>query len=206
MMPGMDGIETLHLMKENKLGGEIPVIMLTANAIVGDKERYLQEGFDDFISKPIIPGKLDKMILKHLPKNLIRKEGEVTEMQVEKFQSKELNELCRRLPEFDFEMGMATCSGDEEFYLELMQDFTRLPIKNELSAYYQENNYKNYCIRIHGFKNSAYSVGAKELGDLAYEMEKLTKEELPKEILDKQDRLFEQFDKICQVYAEVINR
>lgn len=67
MMPGMDGIETFHVMREEGLCEGVPVIMLTANAIVGDRERYLGEGFDDFLSKPIVPDVLDEMILHYLP-------------------------------------------------------------------------------------------------------------------------------------------
>ncbi len=77
MMPEMDGIETLHAIRDNKLCEGIPVIMLTANAIVGDREKYITEGFDDFLSKPIIPDELDKMILKHLPEELVITEGNI---------------------------------------------------------------------------------------------------------------------------------
>jgi len=206
MMPEMDGIETLHLMKENKLSGETPVIMLTANAIVGDKEKYFQEGFNDFISKPIIPGELDKMILKHLSSDLVRTENEAKETQNKRFKSEELNLLSRCLPEIDFEKAMVYCSGSEEFYLELLQDFVNLPIKKELSAYYQKGSYKNYSIRVHAFKNNAYSIGAQKLGDLSCEIEKLTKEGFPDEICDKQEELFEQFEKICRQYAKAISR
>ena len=71
MMPEMDGIETLHIMKEKKLYENTPVIMLTANAIVGDRERYLAEGFDDFVSKPVIPQALNEVLLKYLPEEKI---------------------------------------------------------------------------------------------------------------------------------------
>ena len=47
------------------------VIMLTANAIVGDRERYLAEGFDDFVSKPVIPQALNEVLLKYLPEEKI---------------------------------------------------------------------------------------------------------------------------------------
>jgi len=66
MMPEMDGIETLHIIKKEKLCDDTPIIMLTANAISGDREMYLDEGFDDFISKPIIPAVLDEMLKKYL--------------------------------------------------------------------------------------------------------------------------------------------
>ena len=62
MMPEMDGIETLQNLK--KLPGITlpPVVVLTANAIAGMREKYLNAGFDEYLSKPINPGELDKVI------------------------------------------------------------------------------------------------------------------------------------------------
>ena len=54
------------IIKKEKLCDDTPIIMLTANAISGDREMYLDEGFDDFISKPIIPAVLDEMLKKYL--------------------------------------------------------------------------------------------------------------------------------------------
>lgn len=73
MMPEMDGIETLHHLKEMpecRLENTA-VIALTANAISGAKEMYLAEGFDAFLSKPINPEKLEQMILRLLPRELL---------------------------------------------------------------------------------------------------------------------------------------
>lgn len=68
MMPDMDGIETFHRMQdmENNLSKDAVVIMLTANAVNGAKEEYIKEGFDDFMSKPIVPEKLEEMIKKYI--------------------------------------------------------------------------------------------------------------------------------------------
>ena len=71
-----------------------------------------------------------------------------------------------------------------------------MKIKEELLEYSRQSDCKNYCIRIHGFKNTAYSIGAKELGDLAYEMEKLSREGLPEEIKELQEQLFEKYDRL----------
>ena len=62
MMPEMDGIETLHVLK--KLDGyELPpIVALTANAIAGMKEMYLNEGFDEYLSKPINTTELNRII------------------------------------------------------------------------------------------------------------------------------------------------
>lgn len=73
MMPEMDGIETLQNMKllTDNLNGEVPVIMLTANAIVGAKEEYMQAGFTDYLTKPIQETELLEMLLKYLPEELV---------------------------------------------------------------------------------------------------------------------------------------
>ena len=71
MMPEMDGIETLHHIKEERLAIGTPIIMLTANAIAGDREMYLEEGFDDFISKPVMPKALDEMLIQYLKDKVI---------------------------------------------------------------------------------------------------------------------------------------
>ncbi|MBP3420698.1 MAG: response regulator [Lachnospiraceae bacterium] len=185
MMPEMDGIETLHAIKEEKLCEGTPIIMLTANAIVGDKERYLQEGFDDFLSKPIIPDKLDRMILKHLDK-----QQEILS----------LDTLRTRFPEIDFDAGMLTCGGDEALYAELFRDFVELEIVDQLQQFYEKGDFKNYCIRIHGFKNSAYSIGAKEIGDLAFEMEQMTREEFPEELQTVWNKWMERYMDLCRKY------
>lgn len=74
MMPNMDGIETLHKMQEMEgyLCKGTPVVALTANAISGAKEMYLSEGFEGFLSKPIMPEKLEKMMKELLPEEKIQ--------------------------------------------------------------------------------------------------------------------------------------
>ena len=73
MMPGMDGIEAFHLLrKTDGPNRETPVIILTANAIVGAQERYLSEGFTDYLSKPLTGEALENMLRKHLPADKIQ--------------------------------------------------------------------------------------------------------------------------------------
>ena len=73
MMPGKDGIETLHDLKGSGEGPNkaTPAICLTANAISGAREKYLSEGFDDYITKPIDPTALEEIILKYLPRDRV---------------------------------------------------------------------------------------------------------------------------------------
>ena len=78
MMPEMDGVETFHRMKGLSAYPcqDTPVIVLTANAVSGAKEKYLEEGFDEFLSKPIVPEKLEEMIKRMLPGHLVEEAPE----------------------------------------------------------------------------------------------------------------------------------
>lgn len=73
MMPEMDGMETMRHMKEmeENLCKDTPVIMLTANAIMGAKEQYLAAGFDDFLAKPIDQTKLERLMMHWMPQEKI---------------------------------------------------------------------------------------------------------------------------------------
>lgn len=200
MMPYMDGVETLKEIKRQKLCEGTPIVMLTANAIIGDREKFINKGFDDYLSKPIAAEKLDKMILRYLPEQLVILKGDE---QAEPPKQSEQPPKPEPKPAaqaggLDYTAGLATCGGDKEFYLELLGDFTELNLKNELEAYLAEGDFKNYCIRVHGFKNSAYSIGAKTLGDLAYEVEKATKQGFTEEIAGLQAQLFDMFDAVCE--------
>lgn len=65
MMPGLDGTETLKRLREID-GFSIPVVVLTADAIQGQKEKYLSDGFNDYISKPIDKNELNRVLKKYL--------------------------------------------------------------------------------------------------------------------------------------------
>ena len=75
MMPELDGVETFRLLRSDtaNLNLNTPVIALTANAVSGAKEQYINEGFDAFLGKPIVPEKLEQLLIEMLPKELLEK-------------------------------------------------------------------------------------------------------------------------------------
>lgn len=76
MMPGMDGIETLHKLREQDgPNARTAVVASTANAITGAAKEYLEEGFDDYISKPATGKALEEMVLKYLPEELVEEKN-----------------------------------------------------------------------------------------------------------------------------------
>lgn len=72
-MPGMSGSEALKIIREQEdgLNRQTPVICLTADAIIGAKERYMAEGFTDYLAKPIINHELMQMLIRYLPHDKI---------------------------------------------------------------------------------------------------------------------------------------
>ena len=72
-MPKMDGIETLHRIRAQKdnPNHSIPVICLTADAVIGARERYMAEGFSDYLTKPIAGRALEQMLLTYLPEEKV---------------------------------------------------------------------------------------------------------------------------------------
>ena len=72
-MPKMDGVDTLNAMKQSTLhlNVETPIIVLTANAVVGAKEKYIEDGFTNYLSKPIQEEELMDILRRYLPKELI---------------------------------------------------------------------------------------------------------------------------------------
>ena len=71
MMPGMSGLQTLTKIKEEHLADSVPIIALTADAIVGARDSYIKEGFDDYLSKPVMYAELEAVLLKALDESLL---------------------------------------------------------------------------------------------------------------------------------------
>ena len=68
MMPKLSGVETLHKIKEQIPDFNIPTVALTANALTGMREKYLADGFDDYLAKPISKEELNRVINEYLNK------------------------------------------------------------------------------------------------------------------------------------------
>ena len=177
-MPEMDGIQTFHAMKEmdNNASIDTPVIALTANAISGSREMYYKEGFDNYMSKPVDPGKLEEMILTYLPAEKVIRPGDEgfvsNAIENDEAEKQALQELLR-IPGIDIEMAIERC-GSADAAKDVMKDFY-MAINERASLierYEKEGDIKNYTIYVHGLKSSARAIGAIELGDQAEYLEK----------------------------------
>lgn len=173
MMPVMDGIEALKLIKErNLIDNSTKVIALTANAIAGAKEMYLAEGFNDYLSKPIVPETLDDMIAKYLPSENYRY-GDLMEKKTEapSDESEMLSKL--RSNGFNVDAALTYCMNDEEFLKELLVSFIDSEDEKTeaISSNYKERNWDDYSTYVHALKSSSRTIGADKLSDMAWAQE-----------------------------------
>ncbi len=79
----------------------------------------------------------------------------------------------------DHETAMQYCGGDEEFYRQVLQMYCdeAAELKRALSGYLERENWKLYCVEIHGLKSSSLNIGCRHLYDISFELEKACKEE-----------------------------
>lgn len=176
MMPEMDGVQTLHHMQETEHKcKDSPVIILTANAIAGVKERYLQEGFADYLSKPINTQKLESMLLKYLPDHLIQT--------VDAPKAEDSPAHLPELEEFDWDYAGRYFADEEQLmqtvrdiYVSMDSDAEKLQgwydiFSRETSLDEAQDALENYCIMVHAVKSNMAMVGALLLSKLARVLE-----------------------------------
>ena len=194
MMPDLDGVETIKKMRalDNNLCKETPVIALTANALSGAREMYLDIGFSDYLSKPFQPEKLEEMLLEYLPKEKV---VAVDTSDLPKKRDKILNFADQGFPDVE---GMdwkyaAIVQPNAEFLLDMILMFTSL-LKSEAQVLKQNYNillemldtnpseseevleaWRQYRVKVHAMKTSAAMIGAVSLSSFARLLEDFSK-------------------------------
>ncbi|MBO4889593.1 MAG: response regulator [Lachnospiraceae bacterium] len=174
MMPEKDGIETLAEIRADKEGpnADTPAICLTANAIPGAREYYIGSGFDDYLTKPVDPDALEKMLRAYIPEEKITicsadEEGESDD---DLMIPDELENL--RGSQINIATGIKN-NGSVSSYLSLLKMFYESmdDRAQELGSLYEENDIRNYTIKVHALKSSLRIIGAEELGEEAQKLE-----------------------------------
>lgn len=159
-MPDVDGYEAtkqIRAMREPK--NKIPIIAITAHALIGDRERCLEAGMDEYVAKPMVASEIIKMIDHFLVKN--------NSKVIQSAQSTFDNKL------FDFDRLKQISLGDEMFEKDLLSDYLidaelKLQLLRELL---ESGDVKKIVDAAHTLKGSSYSVGAKLVGDEALGIE-----------------------------------
>jgi signal transduction histidine kinase/CheY-like chemotaxis protein len=168
MMPEMDGIETVKRIRE--LCGAhsyIPIVALTANAVYGTKEMFLQNGFNDFLSKPVDILKLGATLERWVPR--AKQLPPLTDKIVE--ESKELSDIA--IDGIDVRTGIARTGESASLYLKTLAVF-RIDGQNkidEINKCLETDDLKLYTTYVHALKSALANVGALELSEAAKGLE-----------------------------------
>lgn len=213
MMPGMDGIETLKQAKqlENSKCEDSVFIALTANVVPDVRKMYLEAGFDDYLSKPVIGEALEKMIFHYLPEQLIQVERKEAGKKTEDTANAEETSECMAATREVFintELGLRYCCDNAKMYQEMLTMFADLwqNKKSKLEEAYQAGDWKNYMIYVHSLKSSALSVGGEKLSELARQHEMAAKAVLNGEDTEKNLAFIkEQQNTLFDMYYDTVN-
>ena len=189
MMPEMDGVEAVRIIRE-EIGTEyaktIPIIALTANAVLGNEEMFLENGFQAFISKPIEMSRLDAIIKQWVRDKKIEKEsaargqpfidnrkGQERRDTDDKRRKNRRRISDKKIQGMDIQKAIKRFNDDGDSYMRALRSFTsntRPLLKKAKKA--AELHLADYAIIIHGIKGSCMAIGAEVAGEQAASLEK----------------------------------
>jgi PAS domain S-box-containing protein len=161
-MPEMDGMTATRKIRElNSENRNVPIIAITAHALMGDKEKCLEAGMDDYLSKPIRSQVLIQKIDKWLNVQVNTKKAEDKSISLNK-------DVV-----FDFAHLDKMSAGDKEFEADLIETYLEDIVTrfHNLEAAIEENENTKVINEAHTIKGASYSVGARKVGDEAYGIE-----------------------------------
>lgn len=162
MMPEMDGVETFDRIKETEhMCKDVPIVMLTANAVVGAREKYLEHGFDEFLSKPIDSKKLENIV-----DSLLRN------IKVETSENDDLPDIADinwAVAKLYVKDSSTILSAAESFHKSIDKEIEKL--SEFLPNVDSESVRNNYTVTVHSIKSSALTIGALMLHGLARALE-----------------------------------
>ncbi|MCL2387633.1 MAG: response regulator [Defluviitaleaceae bacterium] len=169
LMPDMDGVETTRKIRslDSEYAKTVPIIALTANALVGNEERFINAGFQAFISKPIELNRLDAIIREWIS-------DEDTESN--EHQKIEISESSAtfNINGIDFQKGLERFDNNTKMYLNVIRSFAQNipPLVQKLET---SGIGKDYTMAIHGIRGSCYGICANEAATLAEALEAASK-------------------------------
>ncbi|MGN1196207.1 MAG: ATP-binding protein [Acetatifactor sp.] len=213
MMPGMDGMEVIKRTQtlENNRCTSTPIIALTANALKGMKEMYLEAGFTDYLSKPVDGEKLEQMVRKYLPEELVHTPEEEVQACSGTSTSNPIVETATEendTPLIDQNTAMVYCSNDEELYREILDCYCLEKEENQekMKKCLEDNNLADYRILIHALKSTSLNIGCKSLYNMALELEKACKNNDLDYVKENHAACMELYDRVVEAGTGLLSR
>ena len=210
-MPGMDGTEALRLLREEDgLNAQTPVICITADAIIGAKERYTSEGFTDYLPKPVSGEMLEKKLIRYLPVEkviIVRQGSDFSEPQQGTNSGRQEYIPGLETADIDPKTGLSNCQGDVDLYCSILREYADSAAEKQqmIQQYYEQKNWKQYGVYVHALKSSSRLIGASALSKEAAELEKLADENNEAQILVRHLSTMQGYLKTVQAIKEYLS-
>ena len=170
MMPVMDGIETTERIRQSsdEYYHTVPIIALTANALMDAREQFTKAGMNDFVAKPVEIKEICKCLKKWLPEELILSVDSSSQNKASDSDKGAFPDL----PGINAADGIKY-SGSEKLWYKLLGDFYKLidAKANKLEKCLADGLIKDYTIEVHALKNTARMAGAAQLSEWFHRME-----------------------------------
>ena len=216
MMPVMNGEEALKKLKEIN-GFNTPVIALTADAVAGSKEKYIKQGFVDYLAKPFnkesLKEKLDKIFNNKEEtsedrwKNVPKYEFGTTMKTLDEEIKEETNDSEKILEDaaIDYKVGLENF-GSTEMYKQMLEDWYNEVTEKWDRIISNKENMKEYSIDVHSLKSDSKYFGFTELAKLSLDHE-LKSKDGDKEYISKHfNELETEYKRILEVVSKYLNK
>ncbi|MDR2258186.1 MAG: response regulator [Treponema sp.] len=201
MMPEMDGIEAVRIIRheiDSEYARTVPIIALTANAIIGNDTMFLEKGFQDFLSKPIDMAKLDFCLNRWVRDREQEAALNITAITEEQIPEAEKNETPV-IEGLNFAEGVKRMGDRESSYLRVLGSYAaNMPAMLDKIRGFSADSIKDYTITIHGIKGSSYGICANETGRQAEALEMAAKQGDIKTILADNGRFIAETEKLAE--------
>ncbi len=208
-MPKMDGTEAMNRIRSlpSKKNTATAQICLTADVIKGAKDRYMQQGFDDYLTKPVDGSELEKMLLKYLPDDKIEAPADVYEFEDETAAEENMGFLILKKAGVDTSAGLKFSSNDVTVYKSILSSFANeySQKSQELQKDFEEKNWSDYGIYVHSLKSSAKTIGASKLSELAAESEAAAKDEDDEVVIKNHDTIMKMYLNLADIIRDCID-
>lgn len=202
MMPHMTGVETLNNLRKI-IGFNIPTVALTANAISGMRERYLDNGFNDYLSKPIDKVELEKVLKKFLKGSTTSVPSNQENKIIEDSKTYNKDILLNNGVDLDKSLELL---GDMDTFNETISDFLNESMNRlKLIAEYKNNgDMPNYAILVHAMKSDSKYLGFTKLAELSFNHEMASKDNNQKYVDDNYEELMSEAERIISLIKKYL--
>ena len=159
MMPVMDGMEAIKIIRGSHICDDTPIVMMTANTVKGEEEKYKAAGFADYVTKPFEEGQLYAILTKYLPMeenaSVETWSGDMWDFYGSIFSFLDMKKVRERF------------NGDSQFFIDTIRTFVEKVSSAELSTTYEERNLYQYSCLLQALRENSELIGAGDVAAIA---------------------------------------